>query len=123
MKRSALAALAALALLGCAPATLTEVEREVFTPSCVFSSCHQGAFAQAGLALDGRTYARLVNVGAVEAAGRALVVPKDLAQSYLYEKLTREAPQSGVRMPQGATLDAQQLELVRSWIQAGAQDD
>lgn len=114
---------AALFLLGCAPpATLTEVEREVFVPSCVFSSCHKGLGAS-GLSLEGKTYARIVNVDAVDAPGRKLVVAKDLKASYLYEKISSNTPQTGTRMPQGAVMDQESLDLVKSWIEAGAKDD
>jgi hypothetical protein len=121
MKRLALGLVAALS--GCAPpATLAEIEAEVWRPSCVFSACHQGVGA-ARLSLEGKTHARLVNVAALDADGRTLVVPQDLAASYLYEKLSSIAPQAGTRMPQGAVLDEEALQMVRSWIEAGARDD
>ena len=121
VKASALAA--AVMLLGCAPpAKLSEVEREVWKASCIFSSCHQGVGAS-GLSLEGKTYAKLVNVDAKDARGRKLIVTKDLQASYLYEKLTTNAPQTGTRMPQGAVIDQQALEMVKSWIENGAQDD
>ena len=116
--------LLAVAFVSCGPpAKLSEVEQAVFTPSCVFSSCHQGASGAGSLNLQGKTWARLVNVTAADAPTRTLVVPGDLKNSYLWEKLTKEQPQAGVRMPQGATLDTASLEMVQSWIQNGAKDD
>jgi hypothetical protein len=120
----AIVCLPALLAAACGPpATLTEVEREVFVPSCVFSSCHKGQGAS-GLSLDGKTWARLVNVDAVDAPGRKLVVAKDLEASYLYEKISSSTPQTGTRMPQAAApLDRESIELVKSWIENGARDD
>lgn len=117
--------IAVLALAACGPpAKLSEVESQVFTPSCVFSSCHKGASGAGGLSLEGKTYARIVGVSAVDAPNRTLVVAGDLTKSYLYEKLTKATPQAGVQMPQGGVaLDAQSVEMVRSWIADGAKDN
>ena len=57
------------------------------------------------------------------AMGDGLVVAGSPTKSLLYLKL-EPSPACGDRMPQGATpLTAAQLELVRSWISAGAKDD
>jgi len=54
--------------------------------------------------------------------GRAYVVPGDPDASLLYNKLANATPVCGVQMPLGgfAYLSAQELEVVRSWIAAGA---
>jgi hypothetical protein len=55
--------------------------------------------------------------------GAALIVPGDPAASLFYQKLLPE-PACGGPMPLGGSpLPADQLEMVRSWIAAGAHDD
>lgn len=55
--------------------------------------------------------------------GKALVVPGHPEESLLFTKFS-DAPPCGGRMPLGADkLTAFELELVRSWIAAGAQDN
>jgi hypothetical protein len=120
-------ALVLLALLVAAcgpPATLTQVQDEVFTPSCVFSTCHD-ASANGGLNLTrGKSYSQLVGIAALGAPSKTRVVAGSTAQSYLVEKLTATSPAAGVRMPQGGDpVPAAKLELIRSWIEAGARDD
>jgi hypothetical protein len=52
-----------------------------------------------------------------------LVVPGDSSTSLLFLKL-QDAPPCGDRMPQGASpLTAESLEMVRSWIDAGAMNN
>ena len=72
-------------------------------------------------------YAALVGPDSVSAkcggAGKKLVAPGDPDASLFLQKF-QTAPPCGDRMPQGATpLTDVQLEMVRSWIAAGAQDD
>ena len=124
VRLTAIASGAAL-LAGCPgpPAKLSEVQREVFQKSCIFSACHQAAGAAGGLTLDGSPYASLVNQPSVGSPGRTRVVPRDLQASYLYEKLGNPTPAVGTQMPPGAPLSADQLQLVRSWILDGAKDD
>lgn len=56
-------------------------------------------------------------------SGRAFVVAGNPDASLLYEKVS-PAPPCGDRMPLGGSvLSSTQLELVRSWIAAGARDD
>ncbi|APR78562.1 Hypothetical protein A7982_03909 [Minicystis rosea] len=56
-------------------------------------------------------------------AGRTLVVPGHPEESLFYEKLSG-APTCGGPMPLGGSaLTADQLEAVRSWIEAGAPND
>jgi hypothetical protein len=71
-------------------------------------------------------YAAIVGPSSVSAkcgAGRKLVVPGDPSTSLFYLKLTASPP-CGDRMPQGGSpLTDVQLEMVRSWIAAGAKND
>lgn len=121
-------AVAALLLIACgppAPPKLTEVQTQVFTASCVFSSCHSALSQAGGLSLaPGTAYGSLVNVAATGPTGRTRVVPGDLSGSYLIDKLTLTAPAVGGRMPLGGDpVDAAQLKVVKDWISAGAKND
>ncbi|MFN7142154.1 MAG: hypothetical protein ACK4YP_00135, partial [Myxococcota bacterium] len=76
---------------GDAPApTLTQVQAEILTPSCAFSTCHGGGGGGAAdLDLsDGRSHAELVGVESTDAPGEILVVPGDPDASYLVKKCT-----------------------------------
>jgi hypothetical protein len=59
-----------------------------------------------------------------EACGKTLVVPGDPSGSYLYQKLSSDAPCAGLRMPRtefgSAPLPACVLALVHDWIASGA---
>lgn len=125
----------ALLLAACShPATLTEVQDEVFTPSCAFSSCHGGNAG--GLSLeDGDSFAALVGVPAagvdaytnpdVDVSAEILVIAGDPDNSYLIKKLTIGA--SGIKgspMPDGTSgTEAERVALIASWIENGALDD
>ncbi len=121
MRRLALVLLVA----GCGkPATFTEVKQNVFGRSCVFSSCHKSSVAAGGLSLEGdEAYENLVGKPSVGAPSKVRVQPGKPEQSYLIEKLTQDQPAAGARMPPGATVSAEQLELLRSWIANGAKRD
>ncbi|MEQ8277830.1 MAG: hypothetical protein RMA76_21370 [Deltaproteobacteria bacterium] len=112
---------------GSEPATFTEVQDQVLTPACAFSSCHSTANANNAGMLDltaGVAFAELVGVNAVEAPDRVLVVAGDVAGSYLVDKIEDTNLPAGAReMPPGQPLSAERIELVRSWIEAGAAND
>lgn len=115
--------LAPFLLLACGPpATLTQVESEVFAKSCAQTSCHKGSSPAGSLNLEGRTYEKLVNVMAPDQPGAVLVVPGKPESSWLMKKLTSTSP-TITMMPPGEALDGARLEMVRSWIAAGAKDD
>lgn len=107
--------------------TFTEVQDDVLTPACAFSSCHSTANAGNAGMLDltkGVAYGELVGVTAFEAPDRTLVVAGDLAASYLVNKIENEGLPSGVReMPPDQPLSAARIDLVKSWIEGGAAND
>lgn len=107
---------------GAEPATLSEIEAEVFAKSCTFGACHKGAAPAGMLNLESDTHKKLVGVMAT-GVSTPLVVPGDPEGSYLFEKLTASIPANGDPMPPGAPLSAAKIEMVRSWIEAGAADD
>lgn len=109
--------------------TFTEVNERVIQPSCTLSaSCHQSGARVALIDLQTDPYGTLVGGMAkgakAAAAGKILVVAGDPDASYLMEKLTSAMPTEGVQMPFGGQpLNAERLDLVRSWIAGGALDD
>ncbi|MEQ1568367.1 MAG: hypothetical protein ABMA64_22210 [Myxococcota bacterium] len=117
----------ALALAACAgedPApTLTQVQDEVLTPSCAFSTCHASPGAS-GLVLDpGASWDALVDAESIDNPGQVFVVPGDSEASYLVHKLRGDDGIVGFQMPAAAPVSADQLQLVIDWIDAGALDD
>lgn len=105
-----------------APATLGEIERGVFAKGCVFSACHKGASPAGGLGLEAPTFGKLVGKAST-VSGRTLVLPANPDGSYLMEKLRSERPAAGTRMPPTEALDADSIEMIRSWIEGGAPND
>ncbi|MBJ51907.1 MAG: hypothetical protein CMQ47_09200 [Gammaproteobacteria bacterium] len=103
-------------------ATLSDVQNQVFTASC--TSCHSGSSPSQGLNLsEGAAYGNTVNVPSTEVVSLDLVEPGDADNSYLMQKLEGTA-QSGATMPNGSPMLSTTLrQLVRDWIDAGAQKD
>lgn len=103
---------------------LSEVEAQVFTPSCAaFSTCHSGGSPAGGLNLTAPTYAKLVGVASTAAPGKVLVVAGDPATSYLIDKLRKRPGIVGDQMPNTAPIEEERIQLVEEWIAAGAKND
>lgn len=107
-------------------ATLSQLQAQIFTPIC--SGCHTGVGANLpgvqNLTSAAASYAALVNVPAIEQPAVELVKPGDPTASYLIEKLEGAAGISGSRMPLGGPyLSTAQIDLIESWITAGAQNN
>jgi hypothetical protein len=105
-------------------ATFTRVQNEVFTPTCATLGCHDPLGQQSQMVLSaGRAYANIVNVGSVEMPQLSRIRPNDVANSYLYRKITG-AGITGERMPlQQPPLSDDKIALVRNWIRRGAPND
>ena len=76
-----------------------------------------------GLNLNaGKAYAALVNAPSSQCGGGTLLVkPGAVGESYLVNKLTGQGMCFGSRMPKGgSSLSQAQIDLVRTWICAGA---
>lgn len=126
--RIALLALGA-ASCGSSPRT-SEVEAQVFTPSCLFSGCHAGRTAAMSLNLEAPVMAKLVGVTSVEKPSLKLVEAGDPERSFLLDKLLgRDLPTAPagmspwVRMPSTGALEEERIELVRAWIAGGAKEE
>jgi hypothetical protein len=92
------------------PATWAYLHPAIVAPSCATSSCHSGRVATAGVALDeaDAAYEALI--------GRRFVVPGDPSSTLMF---LLEGDERRL-MPPDAPLPAADVELIRSWIEAGA---
>ena len=105
-------------------ANFSEIQNNVFTPTCAVSGCHQGAGAPQGLRLDSaNSYGLLVDVASTEVPLILRVARNDPDNSYIIQKLEGTAS-VGARMPlnQGA-LSSSVIAIIRQWITDGAIDD
>lgn len=108
------------------PVTLTTVQTDIFSPTCVRPSCHGAAPFGAGLDLNqGNAYKDLVNVTATFSPMKKRVVPGSPETSFLWDKVTGNLSSGeGIRMPNGGTpLPQQQLNEIYCWIKGGAQNN
>ncbi|MCA3028032.1 MAG: hypothetical protein ING66_05465 [Rhodocyclaceae bacterium] len=114
-----------------APSSFARIQQKVFAPGC--NSCHTAgnSFAtQSGLVLDEAVAYRNLRNASVKNSmavvhGMKQVVPRDLENSLLYQKLLLWDPAKpqhfGSPMPLGSTsLTVGQLEFIKRWIEAGA---
>jgi hypothetical protein len=103
--------------------TFSEIQANVFTPSCATSNCHAGTLLGGGLDLTAaNSYAMLVGVASTQSAGVQRVNPGNPNNSYLIQKL--EGPgASGNQMPPSAALPQADITTIRQWISDGAIDD
>ncbi|HSS76560.1 MAG TPA: hypothetical protein VLV54_07405 [Thermoanaerobaculia bacterium] len=102
--------------------TFSQIQREIFTPTCAKSGCHNASTAQEGLILEaGRSYSLLVRHPATE-QGLNRVEPGSPETSYLILKLRGDPSITGVRMPEDGPpyLTAEQIDGIAGWIRAGA---
>jgi hypothetical protein len=115
--------------LQCAEATshsdLAWIQDKVFSASCTFSGCHQGAATTAGhLSLQpGLSRTQLVGVASTSEPTWKRVVSGDPAKSYLMVAIGHMAgprPKDGV-MPLASTmLCPEKRDAIQRWIEAGA---
>lgn len=102
--------------------TLSSIQREIFNPSCVE---HHGDHATEGdLDLrDGQSYVELVSHRAFQVT-LDRVEPNNPEASYLIHKIEGRSGIVGDRMPPTAPfLSSAQIDVIRQWISAGAQNN
>lgn len=107
--------------------TLSSIQTDIFTPTCARSGCHTSGSASGGQVLEeGSSFSNLVGVDSTESDLKR-VLPGDPDNSYLIHKLEgtqSSAGGSGVQMPKGATpLTDEEIQAIRDWITAGAEDN
>ncbi len=105
-------------------ANFSQIQANVFTPTCAITGCHFGAGAPQGLRLDAASsFALLVGVASMEQSSVLRVAPGDPDNSYLIQKLEGSAS-SGQQMPLNApALPQPTIDVIRQWISDGAIDD
>ena len=110
---------------------LSWIQKNVFTPQCTFSGCHNGENTKQGKIdlRDGKSFATLVNGDSMLVSGAKLVIPGDPTTSYLEVMLGSQPgtidPAVGI-MPQsngGMLLCCQKLDAIQRWITAGAMNN
>lgn len=130
-------ALMFFALASCGPPPkqpkLSVIQREVFSTSCAFSSCHGSAYSEARLDLrTGKSYAGMVGKPSEHEPTRVLVVPGDPDASYLIDKLYGTPVESAKKHeghsdvmppPEYGTLSDEWKAIIREWIARGAPND
>ncbi len=104
--------------------TLTSLQASIFTTQCALPGCHIGPGAEQGMDLSaGKTYVYTVDVDSVELSAFKRVARGVAVDSYLYMKIAGDPRIVENRMPPGVTLSAAEIDAVRDWIDAGAQDN
>ena len=101
--------------------TWSDIQANVFTPTCATANCHSGGNPSGGLNLEtANSHAQLVNVAST---GSALdrVEPGFPDDSYLIHKL--EGTGGVAIMPPSGALEQADIDTIRQWIQDGAADD
>ena len=81
--------------------------RPILTARCL--SCHNGTRMSGGLRLDQRK----------SAVRDSILIPGQARESRLYQRIT--ATDGEAMPPTGERLTAEQIELIRDWIDAGAE--
>ena len=109
-----------------AATTLTQLQTTVFGPIC--SGCHSGVGAtlpgSQNLTSAANSFAALVNVASSEVPALKKVKPNDPDNSYLVQKVEGAAGIVGSQMPKGGPpLSQAQIDQIKSWISAGAQNN
>jgi len=101
-------------------ATLEGLQQVLFTPGCALSGCHGEPAPRSELSLvAGHTYGSVVNVPSGQEPLLDLVEPGSADESYIVHLL--EGPVS--HSPGQPRLTNTQLQILRSWIDAGAMDN
>jgi hypothetical protein len=104
-------------------ATFTDIQDNVFTPTCATANCHAGANPDENLNLDAQnSYAMLVGIASNQVPGTLRVAPGNPDASYLIQKMEGTAAVAGV-MPPGGSIAQSSIDVVRAWITAGAVDN
>lgn len=98
----------------------------IFDASCTSGPCHNPQRLSGDLDLTSPdSYSQLLGVASTECDGRVRVTAGDVAQSYLFDKVSgAECAGTDPMPPPGLPqLSADQIETLRTWICTGAADD
>jgi hypothetical protein len=105
-----------------APVSFASDVRPLIVNNCAFAGCHGGGSSDGGLALGSATYTQVRN--AVGFSGAIISTPPVGSNSNLYRVLTSSPPSGIDRMPDGGPFfNAAQQQIIKDWIDQGAQDN
>lgn len=100
--------------------SFSEIQKEVFTPSCALSGCHAGSNLQANLNLiAGESYNNLVGKQSLLNPAFLRVKPGDSENSFLVKMLRNSGNGSSLMPPSGKLSDAV-IDSIVTWINNGA---
>ncbi|MCH8072914.1 MAG: CHRD domain-containing protein [Proteobacteria bacterium] len=107
-----------------APVTLTQIQAQVFGPTCSVSGCHSGGGAALPTVMNltsaQASFDNLVNVPSIQVGSIDRIEPGDPDNSYLIRKIEGTAA-VGDRMPFGGPfLDPATINMIRQWVSDGA---
>ncbi len=94
--------------------------KPIIQSRCAITACHGSGFSQGGMTLGSGSYNSVVNASGDNGM---IVVSGNANASNLYLKVT-STPPFGARMPfGGAALSTAEQNIIRDWINEGAQDN
>jgi len=105
------------------PTFSQQIQAQILTPACVACHTDEGRTPAGGLNMKpGSAHASLVGVASTGKAGAIRVIAGNPGNSYLVQKLEGASDIVGLRMPRNGPpfLTAEQVALIRQWIQNGA---
>jgi mono/diheme cytochrome c family protein len=105
------------------PTFSQQIQAQILTPACVACHTDEGRTPAGGLNMKpGSAHANLVGVSSTGKAGATRVIAGNPSGSYLVQKLEGASDIVGLRMPRNGPpfLTAEQIALIRLWIQNGA---
>jgi hypothetical protein len=113
--------------------TFSSIQRDIFETTdvagrvaCVTCHTNVGKVPAGNLVLlAGVSYNNLLNVASFQQASVRRVVPNDPDASYLVRKISGTPGITGLRMPLNGPpyLTSGQIQILRSWIEQGAQNN
>jgi hypothetical protein len=102
------------------PSKFSEIQRQVFTPSCASSGCHGGSSVQANLNLsEGNSYNNLINEQSLLNPNFFRVKPGDSENSFLI-KMLKNTGSGSSQMPPSGKLSDGIIDSIVVWINNGA---
>ena len=112
-----------------APHTLTAIRTDIFSPRCGATVCHGGSGPVRGLDLLNDPFGTAVGVASIADPSILRVSPGDAEHSLLFLVLSGPQPDTSGdpttngtnrQMPIGVTLDPDDLDRIKQWIDEGA---
>ncbi len=108
--------------------TLSGSVQPILSANCALSGCHAGSSPARNMNLSsGQTFSNTVNVASEQVPTMDRIEPGQPDQSYLVHMIQGTFGQvggMGPRMPLGGTpLTQAQIDVIRAWITAGAQNN